>query len=32
MNGYALDDIKDPKGEILVKKGETPEDLRGLAG
>ena len=22
MNGYALDDIKDPKGEILVKKGE----------
>ena len=23
MNGYALDDIKDAKGEILVKKGET---------
>ena len=23
INGYALDDIKDPKGEILVKKGET---------
>jgi formate dehydrogenase major subunit len=28
MNGYALDDIKDPKGEILVKKGET---LKGFA-
>jgi formate dehydrogenase major subunit len=23
MNGYAVDDVKDPKGEILVKKGET---------
>ena len=22
INGYALDDIKDPKGEILAKKGE----------
>jgi formate dehydrogenase major subunit len=22
LNGYAVDDIKDPKGEILVKKGE----------
>jgi formate dehydrogenase major subunit len=28
MNGYAVDDVKDAKGEILVKKGEI---LKGFA-
>ena len=32
MNGYALDDIKDPKGEILVKKGELLKTFASLAG
>ena len=32
MNGYALDDIKDAKGEILVKKGETLKTFARPAG